>query len=237
MSKTYFPSVDEPVTYEGPSSTNPLAFKYYDPDRTVGDRTMAEHLRFAVAYWHTFRGDGSDMFGAPTFDRDWREAADPMERAKETMHAAFEFFHKLGVDYYCFHDLDIAPQGDDLAEVYQAQHTQLPEAALYVLLDTGAWAQLGPLRGRWLASWAGSLASDCVGSSAMKLDRLSATAALPLEKSVVTDHPAHRGITARTPPRPRIARRKSFFLPHLVSWVTEWLFALAVIGPPLGEST
>ncbi len=116
MSNTYFPTVDEPISYEGPSSTNPLAFKYYDPDRTVGDKTMAEHLRFAVAYWHTFRGDGSDMFGAPTFDRDWRQAADPMDRAKETMHAAFEFFHKLGVDYYCFHDLDIAPQGDDFAE-------------------------------------------------------------------------------------------------------------------------
>ncbi len=116
MNTTFFPGVDETISYEGPSSDNPLAFSYYDPDRKVGDRTLAEHLRFSVAYWHTFRGDGSDMFGAPTFDRDWRQAADPMERAKDTMRAAFEFFRKLGVDYYCFHDLDIAPQGDTFAE-------------------------------------------------------------------------------------------------------------------------
>jgi len=116
MTHEYFPSVSTPVSYQGPDTDDPLAFSFYDPQRTVGDQTMAEHLRFAVAYWHTFRGDGSDMFGAPTFDREWRSGTDPMDCARKTMDAAFEFFRKLGVDYYCFHDLDIAPQGDSYAE-------------------------------------------------------------------------------------------------------------------------
>jgi xylose isomerase len=77
---------------------------------------MAEHLRFSVAYWHTLMGDGRDMFGDPNFDREWRKASDPMERARQTMDAAFEFFQKLGVDYYCFHDRDIAPEGNSFAE-------------------------------------------------------------------------------------------------------------------------
>ena len=104
MLKKYFPKVEKPVTYEGRDSKNPLAFKYYNKDQKVGSKTMAEHLRFSVAYWHTLMGDGSDMFGGPSFEREWRKATNPIDRAKDTMEAAFELFQKLNVDYYCFHD-------------------------------------------------------------------------------------------------------------------------------------
>ncbi len=112
----YFPKVEKQIQYEGKDSKNPLAFKYYNKNQKVGNKTMAEHLRFSVAWWHTFMGDGTDMFGGPSFQRDWRKASDPMSRAKDTLEAAFEFFQKLGIDYYCFHDRDIAPEGDSFSE-------------------------------------------------------------------------------------------------------------------------
>jgi xylose isomerase len=112
----FFPQVKNPIPFEGRDSKDPLAFKYYDKSRIVGGRTMAEHLRFSVAYWHTLMGNGADMFGGPSFARAWHTASDPIDRAKQTMEAAFEFFQKLGVDYYCFHDRDIAPEGDTFSE-------------------------------------------------------------------------------------------------------------------------
>lgn len=116
MSK-FFSSVSQPIAYEGPDSDNPLAFRWYDADRVVGDRTMAEHLRFAVAYWHSFNWDGFDIFGAGTLDRPWLTSyAHPLDLAKTKMEAAFEFFEKLGVPYYCFHDVDIAPSGSSFRE-------------------------------------------------------------------------------------------------------------------------
>lgn len=116
MKSKYFPAVENPIQFEGKDSKNPLAFKYYNAQQKVGDKTMAAHLRFAIAYWHTFMGSGQDMFGMPTFDHLWQRAADPMDRAKETLAAAFEFFQKLGVEYYCFHDRDIAPEGATFTE-------------------------------------------------------------------------------------------------------------------------
>lgn len=108
----YFPKIEKQITYEGKDSKNPLAFKYYNKDQKVGNKTMLEHLRFSIAYWHSFMGNGSDIFGAPSFKREWHSAKDPLDRAKQTMKAAFEFFQKIGVDYYCFHDGDIAPEGE-----------------------------------------------------------------------------------------------------------------------------
>ncbi len=116
MLNKYFPNVPGKIPFEGTTSRNPLAFKYYDRDRTVRGKTMAEHLRFSVAYWHTMMGTGTDMFGGANFRREWQSAADPLDRAKETMDAAFEFFGKLGADYYCFHDRDIAPEGRSFRE-------------------------------------------------------------------------------------------------------------------------
>lgn len=122
---TYFPNVSEKIRYEGKTSKNPLAFKYYNPDQKVGDKTMREHLRFSVAYWHTMMGTGSDMFGGPSFRREWHKAAQPLDRAKATMEAAFEFFQKLGVVYYCFHDRDIAPEGGSYAETCRNLETMV----------------------------------------------------------------------------------------------------------------
>lgn len=116
MLNKYFPKVEKQISYEGRDSKNPLAFKYYKKDQKVGNRTMAEHFRFSVAYWHTMMGDGTDMFGAPAFQREWLKAKNSIDRAKETMEAAFEFFQKLGVDYYCFHDRDIAPDGENFSQ-------------------------------------------------------------------------------------------------------------------------
>ena len=112
----YFPDVKGQIKYEGKDSKNPLAFKYYNKDQKVGNKTMAEHLRFSVAWWHTFMANGTDMFGGPSFQREWRKASNPMDSAKETMDAAFEFFQKLGVNYFCFHDRDIAPEGENFSQ-------------------------------------------------------------------------------------------------------------------------
>ncbi|ACL70700.1 xylose isomerase [Halothermothrix orenii] len=111
-----FKNVPQTIKYEGKDSDNPLAFKYYNPEEKVGGKTMEEHLRFSVAYWHTLTGDGSDPFGMGTMLRPWDTATDPMELAKARVRAAFEFMSKLGVKYFCFHDRDIAPEGRTLAE-------------------------------------------------------------------------------------------------------------------------
>ena len=117
--QSYFPGIKDTIPFEGPDSKNPLAFKYYNPVQKVAGKTMAEHLRFAIAYWHTFKGQGSDMFGSATFMRTWNSARSPLEIADNTMDAAFEFFQKLGVNYYCFHDRDLAPEGDTFAQSCQ----------------------------------------------------------------------------------------------------------------------
>ena len=116
MKTKYFPELKESVKYEGKDSKNPLSFKYYNPTQIIEDKTMAEHLRFSVAYWHTFMGTGADMFGGTVFSRPWTKRNDPMDRAKDTLEAAFEFITKLGVQYYCFHDRDIAPEGATFSE-------------------------------------------------------------------------------------------------------------------------
>jgi len=109
--KEYFPKVGK-IKYEGPESANPLAFKYYNAEEKVGKKKMKDHLRFAVAYWHSFCGDGTDPFGAGTHIHPWTaEAKNPMDAAVRKLDAAFEFFTKLGVGFYCFHDRDMAPEG------------------------------------------------------------------------------------------------------------------------------
>ncbi|KRW92842.1 xylose isomerase [Alicyclobacillus tengchongensis] len=111
---TYFPEVSR-IAYEGRKSDNLLAFKYYNPQEIVLGKPMAEHLRFAVSYWHTFTLPGSDPFGLANMIRPW-DGYTGMDLAKKRVEAAFEFFEKLGVEYFCFHDRDIAPEGDTLRE-------------------------------------------------------------------------------------------------------------------------
>ena len=113
--REYFPGIGK-IPYEGRESDNPLAFKFYDAGKTVGAKTMEEHLRFAVCYWHTLCGKGSDPFGVDTQVFAWDDAADPMQAARQRLDAGFELFSKLGVPYYCFHDRDMAPEGAGVAE-------------------------------------------------------------------------------------------------------------------------
>jgi len=112
---TYFSTIDK-IAYEGKDSVNPLAYKWYNKDQVVMGKTMQEHLRFAVCYWHTFCWPGTDPFGGDTLLRPWMQGGDTMEMAELKLKVAFEFFEKLGVPYYCFHDRDVAPEGSSLAE-------------------------------------------------------------------------------------------------------------------------
>jgi xylose isomerase len=111
----YFPGIGR-IPFEGRESDNPLAFKHYDADRRIGDRTMSEHLRFAACYWHTFSNAGHDPFGPGTRRYPWDAPASPLAQAEARADAAFEFFTKLGVPYWCFHDVDLAPDADDIEE-------------------------------------------------------------------------------------------------------------------------
>ena len=112
--KEYFSGIGK-IAYEGKGSDNPLAFKFYDPDKVVGGKTMRDHLRFSVAYWHSFCGDGGDPFGNATMQYPWRDP-DPMKSAKNKLDAAFEFITKIGAPFYCFHDIDMAPEGAGQAQ-------------------------------------------------------------------------------------------------------------------------
>ncbi len=113
MSTGFFGDIAR-VKYEGPESTNPLAYRHYDPDEVVLGKRLEDHLRFAVAYWHSFTWPGGDPFGGQTFERPW--FGDTMELAKQKADVAFEMFSLLGTPYYCFHDADVRPEGDTLKE-------------------------------------------------------------------------------------------------------------------------
>ncbi|MFO7906601.1 MAG: xylose isomerase [Planctomycetota bacterium] len=110
-----FPDVAK-IPYEGPNSQNPLAFRWYNEEEMVEGKSMKDHLRFSVAYWHTFRGGGADPFGAATMQRPWDDGSETVENAVNRARVAFEFLEKLGVPYYAFHDRDVAPEGRSLAE-------------------------------------------------------------------------------------------------------------------------
>jgi xylose isomerase len=127
----FFHEVSGKIEYDGPDSSNPLAFKYYDPDKLIRGTAMADHMRFAVAYWHTFKGTGQDPFGRASYDRPWTRFTDDMDIAKATCEAAFEFFTKLGIPYYCFHDTDLAPEGGSFAESCNNLDTMVNLAKTY----------------------------------------------------------------------------------------------------------
>lgn len=112
---TAFPEIDR-IQFEGPDSKNPLAFRHYDAEQLIEGKSMREHLRFCVAYWHTFRCGGNDPFGAATMLRPWDDGSESVENAIRRVHVAFEFMEKLGVPFYAFHDRDVAPEGASLQE-------------------------------------------------------------------------------------------------------------------------
>jgi xylose isomerase len=113
--KEFFKEIGQ-IKYEGLQSDNPLAFRWYDANKIVGGKSMKDHLRFACAYWHSFVGNGADPFGEPTHIHPWDAKADAVERAKDKMDAAFEFITKMGMEYYCFHDVDVVDYTNDVKE-------------------------------------------------------------------------------------------------------------------------
>ncbi|MBB3803494.1 xylose isomerase [Xanthomonas arboricola] len=133
--KEYFPGIGK-IGFEGRDSDNPLAFKVYDANKKIGDKTMAEHLRFAVAYWHSFCGNGADPFGPGTRAYPWDIGNSALDRAEAKADAAFEFFTKLGVPYYCFHDIDLSPDADDIGE-YESNLKHMVGIAKQRQADTG----------------------------------------------------------------------------------------------------
>jgi xylose isomerase len=112
---TFFPDVSK-IHYEGPSSTNPLSYRHYNANEVVEGKPMRDHFRFAVAYWHTMRGMGGDPFGPGCAVRPWEDGTDSVDMASKRVRVAFEFMEKLGVGFYCFHDRDVAPEGQNLRE-------------------------------------------------------------------------------------------------------------------------
>lgn len=120
--KEYFKGIGD-IKFEGKESTNPLAFKYYNADQVVAGKTMKEHFKFAIAYWHTFCGQGSDPFGPGTQNFPWDSSSDPLQAAKDKADAAFEFITKMGFDYYCFHDFDLINEGSTLVESEKRIHS------------------------------------------------------------------------------------------------------------------
>ena len=126
--KSYFNGIGK-INYEGQSSDNPLAFKWYDENKIVAGKPLKELLRFAVCYWHSFCNSGGDPFGPGARDLPWNHAPDPIQRGKDKMDAAFEFITKLGAPYYCFHDIDLVDEGDDLKAYEDRLHTLVEYAA------------------------------------------------------------------------------------------------------------
>jgi len=111
----YFPGIGL-IPFEGPETDNPLAFRFYEPEKIIGGKKMKDHLRFAMAYWHSLVGNGADPFGEPTQIYPWNRLTDPVERAKEKMDAGFEFMTKLGLEFYCFHDVDMVDFTHDISD-------------------------------------------------------------------------------------------------------------------------
>ena len=126
--KQYFDSIPQ-IKYEGPQSTNPLAFKFYDKDKIVLGKTMQEHLPFAMAWWHTMCAEGVDMFGRGTADKSFGQKPATMQHAKAKVDAGFEFMQKLGIKYFCWHDVDLVPEAEDINQTNQ----MLDEISDYIL--------------------------------------------------------------------------------------------------------
>ena len=133
--KQYYPTIGK-IPFEGPGSKNPLAFHYYEPERVVLGKPMKEWLRFAMAWWHTLGQASGDQFGGQTRSYEWDKASDPMQRAKDKMDAGFEIMSKLGIGFFCFHDIDLIEDTDDIA-LYEARMKEITDYALVKMKETG----------------------------------------------------------------------------------------------------
>lgn len=135
MSKVYFPSIEK-IKFEGKESKNPLAFRYYDANKVVYGKTMAEWFKFSMAWWHTLCAEGGDPFGGGTQKHPWVGASDAVQAAKDKMDAGFEFMQKMGIEYYCFHDIDLVDEGSSIEE-YETNLKAIVEYAKQKQAETG----------------------------------------------------------------------------------------------------
>ena len=133
--KEYFPTIGK-IKFEGTQSYNPLAFRYYDAERVVLGRPMKEWLKFAMAWWHTLTAEGGDQFGGGTKKFPWNDAPDAMTAAKQRADAGFEIMQKLGIEYFCFHDVDLIGDPADIDE-YQSRMAEITEYLKRLMADTG----------------------------------------------------------------------------------------------------
>ena len=133
--KEFFPNISK-IPFEGPSSKNPMAFHYYEPERMVHGRKMKDWFRFSMAWWHTLGADGSDQFGTGTKKFPWNEGATALERAMSKMDAGFEIMQKIGFEYYCFHDVDLISEGSS-AEEYEKNMKEIVAYAKQKQAETG----------------------------------------------------------------------------------------------------
>lgn len=134
MAKEYFPQIGK-IPFEGAESKNPMAFHYYDPERVVLGKKMKDWLKFAMAWWHTLGQASGDQFGGQTRDYEWDKASDPLQRAKDKMDAGFEIMDKLGIEYFCFHDVDLVDEAPTIDE-YEARMKAITDYALEKMKGT-----------------------------------------------------------------------------------------------------
>ena len=132
--KQYFPQIDK-IPFEGPESKNVMAFHYYQPEKVVMGKKMKDWLKFAMAWWHTLGQASGDQFGGQTRDYEWDHADSALQRAKDKMDAGFEIMQKLGIEYFCFHDVDLVEPADDIAE-YEANMKAITDYALEKMKGT-----------------------------------------------------------------------------------------------------
>jgi xylose isomerase len=168
--REFFPGIG-PIPFEGMASDNPLAFKVYDANRRIGEKTMAEHLRFAVCYWHTFTNAGHDPFGPGTRRFPW-DVGPPLATAEAKIDAAFEFITKLGVPYYCFHDVDLAPDAEDAGE-YERNLAHMVQLAKERQQATGVKLLWGTAKRRSMPRSPSAASTTCSGAGARATRRWS----------------------------------------------------------------
>ena len=135
MAKEYFPQIGK-IPFEGTESKNVMAFHYYDPERVVMGKKMKDWLRFSMAWWHTLCGASGDQFGGQTRSYEWDKADDAVQRAKDKMDAGFEIMQKLGIEYFCFHDVDLVEEGATVAE-YESRMKAITDYAQEKMAATG----------------------------------------------------------------------------------------------------
>ena len=163
MAQAFFPTIGK-IPFEGPESKNPLAFHYYEPDRLVLGKKMKDWLRFAMAWWHTLGQASGDQFGGQTRHYAWDEPATPLERAKAKADAGFEIMQKLGIEFFCFHDVDLIEEGATIEE-YEQRMQQITDYLLVKMKETG-------IRNLWgTANVFGHSKANIIYSSAISKER------------------------------------------------------------------